>query len=54
MASSTSATVMPLSHWVILLDVLPVGAVPDDRPIVHNAQYISLGYTLGIGVASGI
>jgi hypothetical protein len=25
------------SLWVVLLHVLPVGAVPDDRPIVHSA-----------------
>jgi len=37
------------SLWVILLDVIPIGAVPDDRPIVHSNQYTSTGYTLGIG-----
>ncbi len=42
------------SLWVILLDVLPIDTVPDDRPIVHGDQYILLGYTLDIGVASGI
>ena len=42
------------SPWVILLDVLPIGTVPDDRPIVHSNQYISVGYTVGIGVARGI
>ena len=40
--------------WMILIDVPPVGTVPDDRPIVHTDQYILQGYTLGIGVASGI
>lgn len=30
------------SLWVILLDVLPVGTVPNDRPIVH-AFSISYG-----------
>ena len=24
------------SFWMIFLDVLPVGTVPDDRPIVHS------------------
>src|SRR5438094_706663 len=41
------------SLWVILLDVLPVGTVPDDRPIVHIVQYILWEYTLRLGVASG-
>ena len=39
---------------MVIFDVHPVGTVPDDRPIVHINQYISVGYTLGIGVASGI
>ena len=42
------------SFRVIFFDVLPVGTVPDDRPVVHNREYTSTGYTLGIGVASGI
>jgi hypothetical protein len=39
---------------VVLLDVLPISSVPDDRPIVHAHQYISSGYTSGKGVARGI
>src|SRR5438105_10523081 len=42
------------SLWVVLLDVLPIGSVPHDRPIVHSHQYIPTGYTLGKWVASGI
>jgi len=38
---------------MVILDVLPVGTVPDDRPIVHGDQYISVGYTLGIRVPIG-
>ena len=35
------------SLWVVLLDVHPIGSVPNDRPIVHDNQYTPMGYTPG-------
>ena len=44
-----------LAIRMVLLDVLPIGSVPHDRPLVHIWQYTSTGYPVGIyvGVASG-
>src|SRR5689334_8379102 len=33
--------------WVVILDVLPVGTVPGDRPIVHALEYTSVGLYFG-------